>query len=85
MHIVDTKTDDMFASVITDQYSHDSTQFEKLVKQASKHGTINAVLADGRYDSYHGFSYLSDQKITPGIRVRRNSVPKSRGYSTSLQ
>ena len=80
MHIaVDVKTGEILVSVITDEHSHDSPQLEKLVKQASKHGTISAVLADGAYDSYRGFSYLSDQKITPGIRVRKNSVPKSRG------
>jgi IS5 family transposase len=35
---------------------------------------IKSVLADGAYDSNTNFKYLEDKKVTPAIKVRRNSI-----------
>ena len=35
---------------------------------------IKSVLADGAYDSNTNFRYLEKKRITPGIKVRKNSI-----------
>ncbi len=35
---------------------------------------IKSVLADGAYDSNANFQYLQEKRITPGIKVRSNSI-----------
>jgi hypothetical protein len=35
---------------------------------------IKSVLTDGAYDSNTNFKYLQEKKITPAIKVRRNSI-----------
>ena len=39
---------------------------------------IKSVLADGAYDSNTNFRYLEEKKITPAIKVRRNSIVSSK-------
>jgi hypothetical protein len=42
-------------------------------------------LGDGAYDSREIFSHLDDKGIVAAIRVRKNSIPKSRGcYSRKM-
>jgi len=80
MHVgVDADTKQILAVKITDEHSHDSKHLKGIVKESARHGTITKVLGDGAFDSREIFSYLDDQNITPAIKTRRNSVPKSRG------
>jgi hypothetical protein len=76
---VDVDTKQVLAVKITDEHSHDSKHLKYLVRESAKHGTISEVLGDGAFDSRESFSYLDGQNIIPAIKVRRNSVPKSRG------
>jgi hypothetical protein len=39
---------------------------------------IESVLADGAYDSNSNFQYLQETGITPGIKVRKNSIVSSK-------
>lgn len=39
---------------------------------------IKSVSADGAYDSNANFQYLQEKRITPGIKVRRNSIISKR-------
>jgi hypothetical protein len=43
----------------------------------SKNNNIQKVLADGAYDSKDNFKYLDGLKITPVIKVRKNSSIKN--------
>jgi transposase len=43
----------------------------------SKNNNIQKVLADGAYDSKDNFKYLDGLKITPAIKVRKNSSIKN--------
>lgn len=76
---VDVSTKQILALKITDEHSHDSKHLRYLVRESSKRGKIIKLLGDGAYDSREIFSYLDDQNIIPAIKVRRNSIPKSRG------
>jgi hypothetical protein len=49
------------------------------LKKVSKNFRVKSVLADGAYDSRENFTFLSDNNIEPLIRVRSNSIAKSRG------
>lgn len=76
---VDTETKQILAARVTDQHSHDSNHLREIVRESAKHGAVSKVLADGAFDSRKIFSYLDDIDIIPAIRVRKNSVPKSKG------
>lgn len=47
----------------------------KLNKKVIK---IKSALADGAYDSNTNFQYLQEKGITPGIKVRKNSIVSTR-------
>lgn len=80
LHVgIDAQTKEVLAAKITDEHSHDSKHLKGIVSESAKHGTIVEALMDGAFDSRESFSYLDKHNITPVIRVRRNSVPKSKG------
>ncbi len=80
MHVgVDLSTKQILAVKVTDEHSHDSRHLEYLVRESGRYGTITKALGDGAFDCRQIFSYLDRHNIIPAIRVRRNSVPKSRG------
>lgn len=53
----------------------DTKSNKKLIK-------IKSVSADGAYDSNRNFQYLQEKGITPGIKVRSNSIvsPKKQQF-----
>lgn len=60
----------------------DNRMFKPLVKAAMNHHPIRRVLADGAYDAKENFNFLACHGVDPAIRVRSNSVAKSRGSMT---
>ena len=57
---------------------------DKLIKHVLKSNNngsaikIKSVLADGAYDSNENFKCLEENKIQPGIKVRKNSIISSK-------
>jgi IS5 family transposase len=83
IHIaVNIKTKEILALEATDEKVHDSKMLKKLVNQVLKikphRIRIRSVLADGAHDTNKNFQYLEDKIITPGIKVRKNSIVSSR-------
>jgi len=86
IHIaVDIATKEILALDITDEKVHDGRILKKLVNQVldgSSRGPkvikVKSILADGAYDSNANFRYLQEKKITPAIKVRKNSVVSSK-------
>ena len=74
------KTKEILALEVTDEKIHDGKLLKKLVNQVLNSSRerntikIKSVLADGAYDSNTNFRYLKDEKIKPGINVRKNSI-----------
>jgi transposase len=62
---------------VTKENVHDGKMLKGLVHNASKNNNIQKVLADGAYDSKYNFRCLDELKITPVIRVRKNSPIKN--------
>jgi len=75
---VNIKTKEILALEVTDEKVHDSKVMTKLVESVSKsndnHIKIKSVLADGASDTNTNFQFLEEKRITPGIKVRRNSI-----------
>ena len=63
---------------------HDGKVMDKLIEHVLKSNgnghavKIKSVLADGAYDSNGNFKCLEENKIQPGIKVRKNSIISSR-------
>jgi hypothetical protein len=78
---VNIKTKQVVSMDVSSEKVHDGKRLKRLVKKASRNRNIRVkrVLADGAYDSRDNFNYLSKKGIKPVIRVRSNSIPKSRG------
>jgi len=76
---VDVSTKQILAIKITDEHSHDSKSLGHIVRESARYGTITKLLGDGAFDSRKIFSHLDDRNIMPAIRVRKNSIPKSKG------
>jgi hypothetical protein len=76
---VDVKTKQVLALKVTDERSHDSKSLGHIVRESARYGTITKLLGDGAFDSRKIFSYLDDKRIIPAIRVKKNSIPKSKG------
>lgn len=89
---VDIKTKDILALDVTDEKVHDCKVLKKLVNQVLEDSTtttisdtksnkmvvkIKSALGDGAYDSNANFQYLQEKGITPGIKIRKNSVVSS--------
>ncbi len=80
---VNIKTKEILALEVTDEKVHDGKMMKKLVNQVldisyKNKVKIKSVLADGAYDSNTNFRYLEEKRITPGIKVRKNSIVSSR-------
>lgn len=77
---VDIKTKEILALEVTDERVHDGKILKELVNHVLDEYNepnmvkIESVLADGAYDSNANFRYLEDNKIKPGIKVRKNSI-----------
>ena len=94
IHIaVNIKTKEIIALEVTDEKVHDGRMLKKLVNQVmdgsltttisdtksnKKLIKIKSVSADGAYDSNRNFQYLQEKGITPGIKVRSNSIVSER-------
>ena len=76
---VDIKTKQVVSMDVSSEKVHDGKRLKKLVKKASKNMRVKRVLADGAYDSRDNFNFLSNNHIKPVIRVRSNSVARSKG------
>lgn len=69
---------------VTDERVHDRKVMDKLIEHVLKSNDnghaikIKSVLADGAYDSNENFKCLEENKIQPGIRVRKNSIISSK-------
>jgi hypothetical protein len=74
---VNVKTKEILALEVTDEKVHDGRRMlTKMVNHVlDKPDTkIESVLADGAYDTNSNFRYLEENGITPGIKVRKNSI-----------
>ena len=86
---VDTKTKEILALEVTCEKVHDSMMLKKLVNHVLDGSTttitttrgpnkiiikIKSALGDGAYDSNANFRYLQEKGITPGIKIRKNSI-----------
>ncbi len=76
---VDVKTKQIVSMDVSSEKVHDGKRLKRLVNRAEKKVRVRRVLADGAYDSRVNFNFLSNKHVKPVIRVRSNSVPKSRG------
>jgi len=85
---VNVKTREILALEVTDERVHDGKVMDKLLKHVLKINNnghaikIKSVLADGAYDSNENFKCLEENKIQPGIRVRKNSIISSKNASS---
>ena len=77
---VDVKTKQVVSMDVSSEKVHEGKRMKGLVKRARQNRVnVKRALADGAYDSRENFRYLDENGIEPVIRVRRNSVPKSKG------
>lgn len=76
---VDIKTKQVVSMDVSSEKVHDGRRLKRLVNRASESVRVKRVLGDGAYDSRANFRFLDERHIKPVIRVRRNSVPKSKG------
>ena len=79
---VNIKTKEILALEVTDEKVHDSKMLRKLVHhvlkivpyEKNKVKKLKLVLADGAHDTNTNFGYLEKNGITPGIKLRKNSI-----------
>jgi len=76
---VNIKTKQVVSMDVSSEKVHDGKRLKRLVKRAKENVRVKRVLADGAYDSRTNFNFLDASHIKPVIRVRKGSVPKSRG------
>ena len=76
---VNIKTKKIVSMNVTKEHVHDGKILKELVGDVvSKNNNIQKVLADGAsHDSNDNFKYLDELKITPVIKVRKNSSIKN--------
>jgi len=74
---VNVKTKKIVSMNVTKEDVHDGKMLKELICDISKNNNIQKVLADGAYDSKDNFRYLDGLKITPVIKVRKNSSIKN--------
>ena len=80
IHIaVDTKSKKITSMNVTSEKVSDSKLLKKLVDETIQKAKVNKVLADGAYDSKKNFRYLTEKKIEPVIKVRKNTSSKAGG------
>jgi hypothetical protein len=80
---VNIKTKEILALEVTDEKVHDSSMLKKLVNHVldNRGIMIESVLADGAHDTNTNFQFLEQKGITPGIKVRKNSIISIRNNS----
>ena len=83
---INIKTKEILALEVTDEKVHDGRMLKKLVNHVLDGSTtttrgpnkmvikIKSALGDGAYDSNANFRYLQEKGITPGIKIRKNSI-----------
>ena len=76
---VDIETKQVVAVDVSSEKVHDGKRLKRLVNRARENVRVKRVLGDGAYDSRANFNFLDANHIKPVIRVRSNSVSKSRG------
>jgi transposase len=76
---VDVKHKEIVAIEVTSEKVGDNAMFKPLVKTVMRNHTVARVLADGSYDARANFTFLAQHSADAVIKVRSNSVPKSRG------
>jgi len=76
---VNIKTKQVVSMDVSSEKVHDGRRLKRLVNRAREHVRVKRVLGDGAYDSKANFNFLAQQRIKQVIRVRSNSVPKSKG------
>ena len=76
---VNTKTKQIIALDVTSEKVHDGRILKRLDRKAVKSVRMRRVLADGAWDSRENFKFLTQSKIKPIVKVRRDSVAKSKG------
>ena len=74
---VNIKTKKIVSMIVTKEDVHDGKMLKEIVNDVSKNYDIKKVLADGGYNSKDNFRYLDELKITPIIKVRKNSSIKN--------
>jgi len=80
IHIaVDTKSKKITSMNVTSEKVSDSKLLKKLVDETIQKAKVNKVLADGAYGSKKNFRYLTEKKIEPVIKVRKNTSSKAGG------
>ena len=62
---------------VTKESVHDGKMLKELVDAVSNNYDIKKVMADGAYDFKDNFRHLDEMKITPVIKVRKNSSVRS--------
>ncbi len=76
---VDIRTKQVVSMDVSSEKVADGRRLKRLVNRASENVRVRRVLGDGAYDSRANFRFLDDRHIKPVIRVKSNSVPKSKG------
>jgi hypothetical protein len=76
---VNIKTKQVVSMDVSSEKVYDGKRLKRLVNRAEENVRVKRVLGDGAYDSRANFNFLDANHIKPVIRVRRNSVPKSKG------
>ncbi len=73
---VNIKTKEILALEVTDEKVHDGRMLTKLVNHVLDNHAImiESVLADGAHDTNTNFQFLEQKGISPGIKVRKNSI-----------
>jgi hypothetical protein len=65
---------------VTNERVHDRRKFKSLVASSCRKRNVLKVFADGAYDAADCFDELDKRDIEPGIRMRKDAVPKLRGH-----
>jgi len=84
IHIaINIKTKEILALEVTDEKVHDGRMLKKLVNDVldNRGIMIESVLADSAHDTNTNFQFLEQKEITPGIKVRKNSIISIRNNS----
>jgi len=76
---VDIRTKQVVSMDVSSEKVRDGKRLKRLVDRAEESVRVRRVLGDGAYDSRANFNFLDGRHIKPVIRIRKGSVPKSRG------
>jgi hypothetical protein len=77
---VNIKTGQVVSMDVSSEKVGDGKRLKRLVNRArEKKVRVKRVLGDGSYDSKTNFNFLTQEGIKPVIKVRKGSVPRSKG------